>query len=258
MNEDSKRLKSFDLFVSKEHYHHHAYEIVRTHDFVSQGFRNKLTSRIDVEVIERFATVKGEAQYRLGISAHALNSQIRKVLDGDSMIPLVFEVSEQKGVFYFSNKSSIGGFDFAILNHEKNLIRLRNICFGEISYQDGESRWHRFLYSNPKLRSLAEEIERREYIGKDIEQSLDNIKEPLIVGEIQFGNWALAYRDFFKVLKANVHNNIDCLIYIVPTGELEALLSSNIVTFDKTVEIIKEFEKVISVPIWIIGLDVKE
>ncbi len=86
-----------------------------------------------------------------------------------------------------------------------------------------------------------------------IKSSNDN---PLIVGEIQFGNWALAYRDFFKVLKANVQNSVDCLVYVVPTGNLEAMLSDGIVTFDKTKIILEDFAKVISVPVWIIGLDI--
>jgi hypothetical protein len=80
-------------------------------------------------------------------------------------------------------------------------------------------------------------------------------KSPIILGEIQFGNWALAYRDFFKVLKANVLTNVDVLIYIVPDGKLQAHLSDGIVTFNNTLEIISEFAKVITVPIWLIGLD---
>ena len=33
------------------------------------------------------------------------------------------------------------------------------------------------------------------------------------------------------------------------------MLSDGIVTFDKTKKIIKEFEKVINIPIWLIGID---
>jgi hypothetical protein len=60
------------------------------------------------------------------------------------------------------------------------------------------------------------------------------------------------------VLKANVQNSIDCLIYIVPTGNLEKSLSDGIVTFDKTLRIIKDFEKVINVPVWIVGIDIRD
>jgi hypothetical protein len=96
-----------------------------------------------------------------------------------------------------------------------------------------------------------------ENVGVNIPIKKDDFSPPLIVGEIQFGNWALAYRDFFKVLKANVQNSIDCLVYIVPTGKLEKSLSDGIVTFDKTLRIIQEFEKIIIVPVWLVGIDIK-
>jgi hypothetical protein len=98
----------------------------------------------------------------------------------------------------------------------------------------------------------------KETLGENITYDKTLQSYPLIVGEIQFGNWALAYRDFFKVLKANVQNSIDCLIYIVPTGNLEKSLSDGIVTFDKTLRIIKDFEKVINVPVWLVGIDIKD
>ena len=94
------------------------------------------------------------------------------------------------------------------------------------------------------------------FLRIDLEYIKSPIDNPLIVGEIQFGNLALAYRDFFKVLKANVQNSVDCLIYVVPTGNLESMLSDGIVTFDKTKIILEDFAKVISVSVWIIGLDI--
>ena len=169
-----------------------------------------------------------------------------------------FEVNEEKGVFYFSSeKSTIGGFDFAILNHKRNLTSLRNLCFGELHYHEGEKRWEEFLTKNKNLVKIATKLEGKDKIGVDIEFEKDK-ETPLIVGEIQFGNWALAYRDFFKVLKANVQNSIDCLVYVVPTGNLEKMLSDGIVTFDTSFKILNDFSKVISVPVWVIGLDIKE
>ena len=161
-------------------------------------------------------------------------------------------------MFYFSSeKSSIGGFDFAILNHYKNLLALRNLCFGSLQYADGEERWNKFLEKNKDLQDIANNLKNIELKGENINNGLEsNESIPLIVGEIQFGNWALAYRDFFKVLKADVQNSVDCLIYIVPTGNLENMLSDGIVTFDKTKKIIDDFAKVISVPVWLIGVDI--
>jgi hypothetical protein len=45
---------------------------------------------------------------------------------------------------------------------------------------------------------------------------------------------------------------------VVPTGELEKKLSDGIVTFDKTLRIIQDFEKVINVPVWLVGIDIKD
>jgi hypothetical protein len=123
-----------------------------------------------------------------------------------------------------------------------------------VQYHDKLSRWNNFIEKNKDLINLLPKINPDE-IGNDIFYNKKDSDLPLFVGEIQFGNWALAYRDFFKVLKANVQNSIDCLIYIVPTGNLESMLSDGIVTYDKTVKILEEFAKVISVPVWVIGLD---
>ena len=45
--------------------------------------------------------------------------------------------------------------------------------------------------------------------------------------------------------------------FFSPTGDLENMLSDGIVTFNKTKNILQEFQKVISVPVWLIGIDIK-
>lgn len=243
-----------ELFVSEEYFHHHAYEIMHTHDTLRKGFKSTLTSNIKIETRVK----KTKEKKSRGIEAGHLNKEIRRLL---SIVPnkeLKFEVSEIRGVFYFSSiKNAIGGFDFAIINHRKNLTALRNLCFGELQYHDGIKRWNNFLEKNLDLKEIANSILEIESNGNDIDFQVSAEDSPLIVGEIQFGNWALAYRDFFKVLKANVQNSVDCLVYVVPTGNLESMLSDGIVTFQKTKNILKEFSKVVSVPIWLIGLDLK-
>ena len=103
-------------------------------------------------------------------------------------------------------------------------MKIALLCFGQLRYADGANRWRKFIQRNPELRTAALQIEQEE-IGTERTEFFSPY--PLIVGEIQFGNWALAYRDFFKVLKANVSNTIDCLIYIVPTGSIELMLRLN-------------------------------
>lgn len=248
------KISSVNLFVAKEYYHHHSFEIINSHKELKDKFIASLSTEIRISPRIK-KTKKGESR---AIEAKELNIVIREELQKIKDIEIKFEVYEENGVFYFSTeKSSIGGFDFAILNHYNNILALRNLCFGNLQYADGEMRWEKFLKKNPDLLEIANYLRKVDEKGLNIPKSDDLTNTPLIVGEIQFGNWALAYRDFFKVLKADVQNNVDCLIYIVPTGNLEQMLSDGIVTFDKTKKIVEEFSKVISVPVWLIGIDIE-
>jgi len=249
-------VKNIDLCISKEYFHHHAFEIIENYSDLKDELVNSLNDNIIIT--PRIKITKGIKT--LAIEAKKLNEEIRVLLQNIQDLEIKFEVYEENGVFYFSSeKSSIGGFDFAILNHYNNILALRNLCFGSLQYADGEVRWNKFLEKNKDLQKIADSLKQIDKKGKNIDNNIKDYEPiPLIVGEIQFGNWALAYRDFFKVLKADVQNSIDCLIYIVPTGNLENMLSNGIVTFDKTKKIIDDFSKVISVPVWLIGIDTKE
>ena len=58
------------------------------------------------------------------------------------------EVNEKNGVYYFSSnqeKKQIAGFDFALLNSKNNLIKLRNLCYGELKYSDGLKKMEKIL-----------------------------------------------------------------------------------------------------------------
>ncbi len=136
------KVNSGSLLVSKEYFHHHAYEIMNTHKGLRDNFKSSLTS--DISIVTRIKQTK--KQKSRGIEAGDLNKELRKLLKVIPHNEVKFEVNEEKGVFYFSSETStIGGFDFAILNHTKNLHALRNLCFGELHYHDGEKRWDKFL-----------------------------------------------------------------------------------------------------------------
>ena len=82
-------------------------------------------------------------------------------------------------------------------------------------------------------------------------------KAPLVLGEIQFGNWGLFYYDMFKVLKADAYTNINLMVYVTPTGELTEHLSEGIVTFENARSEIESSAAILKIPIWLIGIDVK-
>ncbi len=246
-------INKLGLRVFDQYFHHHANEILESNQKLKNFFLNSLEK--EIEVTTRIK--KKIKQDSPGIEAGTLNKEIRRLIGGDSEVDIMFEVVEDKGVFY-PMVGKIAGFDFAIINNLKNLVSLRNICFGELKYHDGKLRWEKYLAENPNLNKLVEIYGLDKYDeGKNLKfESKYLNSQPLIVGEIQFGNWALAYRDFFKVLKADVQNSVDCLVYIVPTNNLCSYLSDGIVNFNETKKILQEFEKVIPIPIWLIGVDV--
>ena len=254
-NDEWLKLSKGKLFLTNktQYFHNHSKEILDFNDGIINKFKSALSSEIEVKT--RLKTSGNKTLH--GIEAGFLNVQIRELIK-NHFTDLKLEVNEKNGVYYFSSnqeKKQIAGFDFALLNSKNNLIKLRNLCFGELKYSDGLKIWKKFLSKNPDLGEFADTLTKAEKHGENI--PLLDINEPLILGEIQFGNWGLVYRDFFKLLKANVQTSVDCLVYVVCTGELENLLSSSIVTFDKTVSLLKDFSKVINVPIWVVGLDIK-
>lgn len=245
---NSKTTGELIIRPENQFFHGHSLEVLNYHNGYLERFQEVLTDTINIKPIIRTKASKK----CIGIEANSLNEEIRRLLS-IGFEEMNFEVQEEKGVYYFttSEKKQVAGFDFALINNYENLKNLRELCFGELSYKDGNLRWDRFLYRNPKLQKIASELESKNPV------QIDGYRLPLVLGEIQFGNWALAYRDLFKTLKANVQTSVDCLIYIVPAGQLEILLSDGIVTFNKMREILIEFSKVVNVPVWLLGLDIK-
>jgi hypothetical protein len=243
-------MKSQSLIVSKEYFHHHSDGILTKYGKYRKFIIDNLNGPVQLETIER----KRKAINYPGYGADSLNEAVRVNLRKINNIK--FEVQEHDGVFYYEGKT--GGFDFALIDDVKNLYQLRNLCFGRRSLNNGLNHWQKEIKKNATIFSeiianygLLDQTS----LGKDLDHCSS---EPLIVGEIQFGNWGLVYRDLFKVLKANTLLNVDVLVYIVATGRLHKGLSDSIVSFESTKEILEEFKKVISVPIWLIGIDIKD
>ena len=232
------------LFISNEFYHHHADGILEKYNDIKDFFVAALASNVTLEFINR---KKG-----LGINSTSLNKGIRALLSDVSDI--LFEVNQKDGVYYISGQTN--GFDFAIIDSEQNLLNFRNLCFGSRTFENSDRLWKDFLRKNPKYNNIVAKLSLPNPTEKAVRKDLPTSKvKPIILGEIQFGNWALAYRDLFKVLQANILTEVDVLIYIVADGTLSSRLSDGTVNFIDTKKIIEEFAKVITVPIWIIGLD---
>jgi hypothetical protein len=242
--------ETIKIKISNELFHHHSEGILKHYSYIYNLFVAALQKSINIDLSIR---TKKKMQTS-GITAASLNKEIRELLK--SINNIEFEINQVDGVYFVSGQTN--GFDFGLIDTEYNLINFRNLCFGKRHLNNGIKEWKEFL-ENPKNSHYKDKAQnlniiKANNIGLDLTVQKKN---PIILGEIQFGNWALAYRDFFKVLKANVLTNVDMLIYIVPDGKLQSLLSDGIVTFNGTKDIISEFAKVITVPIWLIGLDIE-
>lgn len=186
------------------------------------------------------------------ISATDINTALRIRLQRIPDIHL--EVSFMNHYFQ-DNDNKAKGFDFAYYDEKRNAGRLYEYCFGERSITDGEERWEEFVHQQKKHPYLPSRVLEKSNFE---EYDRNEVFSPTVIGEIQFANWALAYYDLFKVLHLDNLTGIDLLIYITPTGNLEKLLSSNIVNFKNMKSIIESHSSVLKVPIWLVGIDIEE
>lgn len=99
--------------------------------------------------------------------------------------------------------------------------------------------------------------------GFDFVQSTSNAKTKYIIGEIQFGNWALVYYDFSKIMLTNLimkekETKVSLFIYILATGKLTKRLSDGIVTITRTKKTFNSFfnafERFLEFPIVVLKL----
>lgn len=240
--------------LSRSYFHHHAEPILSTHSFnekpLEDCFREALSGSSHVP--ETVRTEKGVK--RGGVKAGDVNDAIRQHLASTFGRSLSLEVKEREGYWEWGLKKE--GFDFAILDHSANLIMLRNTCLGRRPISSGSSVWEAEIRANTHYQELMESMSDELSllrVGEDV--PIPKSCSLPILGEIQLGNHALRGVDMFRLMRAQRSSEVGIVVYITATGNLESLLSSGIVTFDVMKEFLKEFDKEIPVPIWLIGVD---
>lgn len=243
---------SANIFISHEYFFNNSNIILDQYPDFTSNFKTLISSNINIKPTIR----KKSTKYYQGIDITELNKSLRYLLSNDPKI--LFEVYNNDGVFYTSNSKS--GFDFAYLDRTYNLIQLWNLCFGRRGLYDGENHWNKSLNDNDFIKSEYESSN-NEYFklasferGKDIRFTKSELT---ILGELQFGNWGLAYRDLFKLLQADANSGVDLFVYVTAHNNLLSYASDNIVSYQDTIKILNEFSNLIKVPIWVIGLDIQ-
>lgn len=224
------------------------YPVYHTNEKLINQIKTCITSiPVEIGIVDRDKKPTKNNPYKnIGINADSINYVIRerlKTIDG-----LCFETSVEYGGFF--ERKTKSNFDFSFYdknynfhkfwNHNCNDVNLNEIISSTIQDTDKDD-WSKFVQEyNPQPRVLTE------YKG---EYGCN------IVGEIQMGNWALIYKDIFRLLRAKNSPGVDLYIYITNTGTLKDKLSDGVVTYSKALSEIQENLDVIDVPILILGID---
>lgn len=240
-----------ELAISREHLHHHARALLDQNPTLIDLLTDCVTGHRDVACTVR----KAKRREYLGVTADSLNASLKASFHGTGLWS--FEATVRDQVIFDSRDlgARVEGFDFARYDERSNLVRLWNACFGRRALHDGQQLWERVTANRTDYAPLVRDILDSGTPGQDL--ALDPAS-PTILGEIQFGNWALAYRDLMKLLAARAQLEVDLFVYVVADGNLADMISSGTVNYDKFTAILHEFGDVVTVPTWVVGIDFAE
>ena len=194
---------------------------------------------------------------RSGYNAAELNSVLREKMTVISGIHK--ETHVEYGAILTTGKK---GFDFSLFDEEYNTIKIRNSFVGNPGRYNGETP---LLALNKKVLKADGSTFSRKRDWKDKLDSLGGVpgeniecqkQRYTIVGEIQFGNWAIVRHDLLRLLNSSSDGEIDYYVYITATGDLERKLSSGIVSFTDVVSLFRENKQLVRTPVWVIGIDI--
>ena len=203
----------------------------------------------------RVGYVKRDRVLSHGINAHSINETLREKLK--SIDGIEGETNVVHGSFLPPLQSK-GEFDFYIYDKKSNFYNFWNYCYCKTNgRKEGDKTVDFYIRDDSvkeKWNSFIEMQKPRKYVD-DLVVPNDVFN---VIGEIQFGNWAMVYKDMFRLVSAiNRHARIDLYIYVVATGTLQKLMSDNVVNFDDACRRFKENvdNHSINRPVMIIPLD---
>ena len=234
--------------ISEEKFYNNGKVIIKSLPDIEKKFKDALSKEGDVTVTERKR--RDGTRYE-GITADSLNRELRKCLVAADVNG---ETHVENGVFFHKSKE---GFDFSIYDEEYNISRLYNYYLGAVGILDGDKKiyeiYDKMGCGKKEWRGKIEAIRLKNTYNSD---SLVDKEKLTVVGELQFGNWALIYRDLFRLLDADSNPGVDLYIYIAADAELSSLLSANTVSYKQAKNVIEEYLSIIKTPIWLISLGI--
>lgn len=220
---------------------------------IKESIEEWLNQKYDLKESEH--TEKGVS--RIGYDAKDINKVLR------TKMQVVRGIHEETYVEYgcilHSGKK---GFDFSLFDEDYYTVKLRNAFIGNPGMYKGEEALYelnkRVLKSNGKTYSERDWKNKITDMGGMAGENIPAQKSRYtMVGEIQFGNWAIVRHDLLRLLNASLNGEIDYYVYITATGKLEEGLSEGIVTYSEVINLFHENKQLVRIPVWVIGLDVK-
>lgn len=227
-------------------------EVFDDHFKFKNNFLSSLNTNIEVGLTER--KIRGKSL--LGVNANSINNAVRNCLK--SIGDIEFETSVYYGTFLSQNVK--GDFDFSIIDKKSNYFNLWNYCYGIEARVKGQEVFNQLIINNNRLKDWKTWMSK--YDNDDYKYKRDLIIPDYtfnVIGEIQLGNWAMIYKDMFRLVTAiNKHAKIDLYIYICPNESISDLISDGTVTYKKAVDKFKENvdNHNINKPVIIVPLDI--
>lgn len=240
---------NIELRISRTLPHHHATSVLNEHPDILDLL---LRSIAGAHVVQCQIRRKRSEEY-LGVNATSLNRTLKRRFKSTG--EWRYEATVRDGVIFDSADldAKVEGFDIAKYDDRSNLGALWTACFGRRPLRNGEALWQQ-VRAEPGKTAIADAVAKypEAVPGRDLR--LDRLT-PTILGEIQFGNWALAYRDVMKLLAATTETEVDLFVYVVADGALADMISDGTVNFSKFSDILDEFAAVVNVPTLVVGVD---
>ncbi len=181
--------------------------------------------------------VKRDRPFRHGINANSLNEALRNKL---AEIPGIGGETDVVFGSFLPPVHSKGEFDFSIVDKISNFYNFWNHCCGKSGVIDGDQQVDYYI------RDEKTKLEWDSFIKRDNPQKHKShlvVPEHAfnLIGEIQFGNWAMVYKDMFRLVSAiNKSAKIDMYIYVVADGDLLSLMSDQVVGLSDAIKRFKE------------------
>ncbi|MBK7906117.1 MAG: hypothetical protein IPJ78_06065 [Gemmatimonadetes bacterium] len=211
----SKTKAKFFIGADSEHFHYNAKVVAKTFPEQIRVIRAAFSREVRISATIR----KEKGGSRRGLDGKKLNVSVRDALKSADTMGMRFECQDRGG--YFVSDGATGGFDFAYIDEDYNTTCYRNLCQGPMRFHDGDVRWHLRTRRSLGIHELAPE--HAVYHTPPGVPVREERTSPIILGEIQWANWANLGNDLFEAMAALDAVALDLFVYVVPTGQLQTL-----------------------------------